>query len=206
MAQHDRRLQPVTIENARIVFRNFSGKEGQYNREGDRNFAVILPDDVAELMQRDGWNVKYLKPREDDEGPTPYIQVSVSYKSRPPKIVMISYRGNPPEKARVTLPEPDNEQDLLSMLDFADFAHVDLSLNPYQWNVRGETGVKAYLRQMFVTIQRDELEFKYDDIPEIDMSGNQLQIEMGPAGDWDENLADDEIEGEVIEDDRAIEA
>jgi hypothetical protein len=55
----------VLMEGVRIIFRNFAGKEGQYNREGDRNFGVILPDDVAQQMLADGWNVKYLKPREE---------------------------------------------------------------------------------------------------------------------------------------------
>ena len=197
--QLERRLGPVTIENARIIFRNFSGKEGQYNREGDRNFAVVLQPEDAERMEADGWNVKYLKAREEDEGPTPYIQVSVSYKSRPPKIVLISYRGNPPEKVRTTLPEPDAEFDLVSMLDFADFANVDLSLNPYQWSVNGNTGVKAYLRQLFATIQRDELEFKYDDIPEIGGAPDMLQITDGSdPGELDDE--DEVVEGELIED------
>ena len=57
----------VLMESVRIIFRNFSGKEGQYNREGDRNFAVLLDDAVAERMAADGWNVKWLKPREDSE-------------------------------------------------------------------------------------------------------------------------------------------
>ncbi len=39
----------VMMEGVRIIFRNFSGKESQYNREGDRNFAVLLGDDVDSL-------------------------------------------------------------------------------------------------------------------------------------------------------------
>ncbi len=70
------------IEDARLVFRNFSGKEGQYNREGDRNFAVILDPAVAEEMLSDGWNVKFLSSREEGEPDTPYIQVSVQHRDR----------------------------------------------------------------------------------------------------------------------------
>ena len=66
------------VEDARLVFRNFSGKEGQYNREGDRNFAVILDNKTAELMLADGWNVKYLNSRDEEEAPTPSISVSKS--------------------------------------------------------------------------------------------------------------------------------
>ena len=42
------------VENAQLIFRNFEGKEGQYNRKGDRNFSVILPKDVAHDLLRDG--------------------------------------------------------------------------------------------------------------------------------------------------------
>lgn len=148
----------VLIEGARILFRNFAGKEGQYNREGDRSFAVLLDDDVAESMAKDGWNVKWLKPRNEEEGESPqaYLQVTVGYRGRPPRIVMITSRGR-----------TDLGEDMVDLLDWADIENADLILNPYSWEVNGKTGVKAYVKSLFVTIREDALELKYADVDEI---------------------------------------
>jgi hypothetical protein len=141
----------VLMEGVRIIFRNFAGKEGQYNREGDRNFAVVLDEKTAKEMTDDGWNVKSLAPREQDEDEvTYYLQVSVNFKGRPPRIVMVTSRG------RTTLDEGQVE-----MLDWADILNVDLIVRPYAWDVSGRSGIKAYLQTMYVTIQEDALEMKY---------------------------------------------
>lgn len=138
------------VENAEIIFRNFEGKEGQYNRKGDRNFGVILDPDVAAQMEEDGWNVKYLKPREEGDEPTPYIQVSVKFDIRPPRIVTISSSG-----------KTQLDEDSVEILDWADMAKVDLIARAYNWEVNGKTGMKAYLKSMFITLEEDELEKKY---------------------------------------------
>lgn len=141
----------VTIENAEIIFRNFEGKESQYNRQGDRNFAVIIgDDDVAKALLRDGWNVKYLEPRDEGDTPTAYLSVSVNFQNRPPHVVMIS--GG----KRTNL----NEESV-SVLDYADIASIDLVLNPYEWSVGDKSGVKAYLKTMYVTVIEDDIERKY---------------------------------------------
>jgi len=144
----------VLMEGVRIIFRNFAGKEGQYNREGDRNFGVILPPDVAEAMLADGWNVKYLKPREEEdeeETETPWLSVSVNFeKGKPPKVMLVTERG------RTAL-----DANTIEMLDWADITNVDLIVRPYQWEVSGRTGIKAYLQSMYVTIEEDALERKY---------------------------------------------
>ena len=151
----------VLMEDVRIVFRNFAGLEGQYNREGDRNFSVILPDDVAEAMAQDGWNVKYLKARDEEETPTPYLQVAVNFKGpRPPRVVMVTSRN------RTNLGEEECE-----LLDWADISQVDLIVRPYNWSVNGKSGVKAYLKSIYVTINEDELELKYADVPEANPIG-----------------------------------
>jgi hypothetical protein len=146
------RIPEVTLEDCRIVFRNFEGRETMYNRAGDRNFSVLLSEDEATMMEKDGWNVKYMKPREEGDTPQAHIEVAVSYKGRPPEIYMIGEQT----RKRTSLTE-----DTVEMLDFVDVANVDLILNPYEWVVNGKTGVKAYLKKMFITIREDPLELKY---------------------------------------------
>lgn len=142
----------VLMEGVRIIFRNFAGKEGQFNREGDRNFAVLLDEATATLMTEDNWNVKWLKPRDEEEAEAPqaYLPVSVNFKGRPPRIALITSRG------RTYL-----DEDSIEMLDWADIINVDLIVRPYEWTVNNKSGVKAYLQSLYVTIEEDPLEEKY---------------------------------------------
>jgi hypothetical protein len=138
------------IEDARIIFRNFTGKEDKYNREGDRNFAVVLPEEVAEQMLSDGWNVRYLEPREEGDEPTAYISVAVNFNNRPPRVVLLT------STTRTQLDERSIE-----VLDWSDIQTADLIARGYDWTVNGKSGTKAYLQSLFVTIEEDALERKY---------------------------------------------
>lgn len=145
----------ITIEGARLVFRNFSGAEGKYNRAGDRNFTVFLDTDDAEQMAKDGWNVKHLQPRDDQDEPQAILSVAVSYKGRPPKIMMVTSKGKTPVG-----------EDMVDILDWAEIKTADLIINPYEWEVNGKTGIKAYLKSLYIVLEEDELDRKYIDVPD----------------------------------------
>lgn len=152
-------MKNLEIENARILFRNFEGKPSQFNAKGDRNFCVILDIDkeTADTFKADGWNIKQLRPREEGEEPEFYMQVKVNFNGRPPKVVKIK-RGKPIEL----------DEDSVSNLDDADIEHVDLIISPYQWNVNGKSGIKAYLKTGYFTIAEDRFESKYYGAEETD--------------------------------------
>lgn len=143
----------LQIDNARIIFRNFRGEAGKYNREGDRNFAVVIEhEEDANKLQNEGWNVKIRPPREEGDEPFMYLPVKVNFNGHGPNIHLIS--GARPVKL---------DEESVACLDDIDILNVNLDIRPYDWEVNDKTGRSAYLQAMEVTQSLDRFERRYSD-------------------------------------------
>lgn len=175
-------LGNVTIEGAQLVLRNFSGKPSDFNAEGDRNTGVILPPELAQAMIEDGWPVKKFKDSPDGGEGDFWIPVSVKYRDKlgqlvktPPRVVMITKTDKGMNRT------PLGEQEI-EMLDWADIKEADIIIRPYEWAVRSNSGVKAYVQSLFAVVELDALEQKYQDVP---VAGHNTNEPAEPAP-WDE--------------------
>lgn len=135
----------LQIDDARIVYRNFSGTGSKFNREGDRNFAVVIPDqDVADELVNRGWNVKIKPPRDEDDMSFMFLPVKIKFNERGPKVYLQS--GD-------KMVELDEES--IDCLDDVDILGVDLDIRPYDWEVNGKQGRTAYLQSIHVVQEID---------------------------------------------------
>ena len=142
----------LQIDEAKIIHRNFEGRSSKYNREGDRNFSVVIPnrESADELIER-GWNVKIREPKEEGDDPFFYLPVKVKFNNWGPRVYLVS--GN----HHVRL-----EEDVVKMLD-KDIViqSASMDLRPSHWEVNGKTGVTAYLKSIEIIQEIDRFAARY---------------------------------------------
>lgn len=151
----------LEINDARIIWKNFSGAGDRFNREGDRNFNLVIPDqETCELLKNDknewgdSWNVKIKPPREDGDIPFMHMAVKVKFNGRGPNVYLVPCSkeeyvarlraGNAPKKVPLT-------EDTIHCLDDIDILSVDMDIRPYDDKLpNGSTFRAAYLSGMCV--------------------------------------------------------
>lgn len=147
----------VEIEDARIIWPNFSGEASKYNKEGDRNFCIAIPNqDIADSLTNDvnefgvGWNVKIRPPRDEDEDPFMFLKVKLSFKGQGPDVFLIT-------NGKMTRLDEES----ISCLDHIEISYVDLSIRPYDDEINGRPFRSAYLRAIYVTQNVDRFAARY---------------------------------------------
>lgn len=153
----------LQIDDARIIYRNFAGAASKFNREGDRNFSIVIPDqEMADALVNEGWNVKIKAPREDGDVPFMTLPVKVKFNDRGPNVYLQT--GNRMNRL---------DEDSIACLDQIDIASVDLDVRPYDWVLYEGTkdekrGRSAYLQSIKVVqdVDRFASRFAEEEYPE----------------------------------------
>ncbi len=150
-------MERLRLEGVRVIFKNFRGEKGTYNEAGVRSFSILIDDmDMAAELIVDGWALKPLT-NDEDVVDAYHLPVKVNYGGRvPPRIY------------KVTMSTGSNlqlDERTIDMLDYLPIEYIDIILNPYIWDVRGETGVKAYVSTAYVVIEENELDIKWANLP-----------------------------------------
>ena len=151
----------MQIDDARIIFKNFEGRGDKFNREGDRNFSLMIEDpNTADAMIKEGWNVKIKEGRDEDEGPFMRLPVKVKFTDYGPKVYLNS-AGN--------VTQLDEES--IACLDNIDIESVNMDIRPYDWEVNGKTGRTAYLQSMEVIQRIDRFAARFANNRGADIDG-----------------------------------
>lgn len=154
-----KRIPNLLLEDAEVLpggFRNFAGRGDRFNREGNRNFNIVVPDELVQQLLDDHWNVRPLHARNEDDPPRYKLNVTVSFRE---------LRGRPPVKIYLHTGRKRTllDEESISVLDYADYRTADLTVRPRLWTdeTTGERRVKAYLQEMHVVIEEDRWAKKY---------------------------------------------
>ena len=146
----------LQIDDARIIYRNFAGAASKFNREGDRNFSIVIPDqEMADALVNEGWNVKIKAPREDGDVPFMTLPVKVKFNDRGPNVYLQT--GNRMNRL---------DEDSIACLDQIDIVSVDLDVRPYDWVLYEGTkdekrGRSAYLQSIKVVQDVDRFASRF---------------------------------------------
>ena len=161
------RVEKIEIRGARISRKNFAGKEKRHpktgkvvNSEGNRNFLLIIPDDMVNGLIDEGWNVRQFRPDEVTGEPGDYyIAVKVGFAYKPPTIWLITDKKS--GKTRTRLDEDD-----VKILDEVQPIDIKVVVRPvFGTNDDGSTKITAYLELMYAEIENsDPFADDYDDI------------------------------------------
>ena len=155
----------IQIDGARLIYRNFSGRGTQYNREGDRNFCIVIEDqETADMLLDAGYNVKIRQPREEGDTPFMYMKVNVKFHPKGSDLERLN-----PTACLITGRNRNMlDEESICCLDSIDIANVDLDLSGSNWNVQGRSGKSAYLSKIYVTQELDRFAMRYaeDEYPE----------------------------------------
>lgn len=148
----------IQVDDGRMIWPNFAGRESAFNDKGKRNFNWRIDDpELADRLVADGWNVKIKPPREEGDIPFMHLAVKVNFEGwNPPNIYLIS--GDNKRKL---------DEESVALLDDIRIEKADFDIRAYDYNTHRGSGRAAYLHGACITqrLEYDRFAPVDDDIP-----------------------------------------
>lgn len=142
-------MASLVIKDAEIYFKNFRGRELPFNPAGRRTFCVRIDGRKARKLKKDGWSIKVMYINKSRTKRRWYLPVTIyeSYADTKinSKVVAIMSDGG------LKICKQLNGHSL-GLLDVVDIGHSNMVIRGYEYNVNGQHGIKAYLRNADVYI------------------------------------------------------
>lgn len=151
-------IPELEIANAQIkwAFSHFDGREDTFNAEGDHNFTIIIPADRVQELKDQGWAIREMPGYEEGDPPEFLLKVKISYKYEDPKIFLIKgnrkYRCDKRDLADITRATTEN---------------IDVIVTPSRWVHGANSGVSAYAKELYATVQQSRFAAAYQDMETI---------------------------------------
>ena len=126
----------ITIKDARLIYKNFSGAPDAFNRNGvQQNFSVVIPEEDVGYY-RDDLQLNVKERITKDGNVFHYLRVKVG------KYADIYLRD---EDGTLALVEPEQ----YPMLDQIRLSKCDLSVSSREYSAGGRNGTTVYLAELF---------------------------------------------------------
>lgn len=151
------RVNDISITDGEIAYSNFSGRPTEFRPEGGyRTVTFVIPDDIAQKLIDDGWNIRQQTFNNDPEREPRYLlECKFSYKTRDGR----------PRDPKIFIVRDDSlvhmTEDTVGTLDAADILSVDAVIGPSYWEWGGRKGISAYINSMYVKIKENPIDEKY---------------------------------------------
>lgn len=151
-------IPDLEIENAQIkwAFSHFDGRADTFNDEGDHNFTVILSEQQAAELMEQGWPIKPNQGREEGDPVEYLLKIKISYRFEAPKIFLIK------NKRKIRADERD-----LTDIKRTTTEQIDVIIQPSPWVYGGNSGITAYVKELYAVVKESQYAEKYADYEEV---------------------------------------
>lgn len=163
----------LQFDEAKFVFPNFEGRGDNFNRDGDRNFSIRIPDrllsddEIDNIVRMDrhvetfvddkNTNVLVINDTEVRTVADALMAYGWNVKIKPPRTpeeepfiyLKVNVKFN--ERGPAIYLVSNNKsirlnEDTVRCLDKIDILYANLDIRPYDWEMRGNSGRTAYLQ------------------------------------------------------------